>query len=74
MRPDIKANLKSQIESTKAHCESEIERLTEEAKQFDKRESFHTAACDLKDLYESYLVVGFTEEQAWELIKILVAK
>lgn len=74
MKPDIKADLKARIESAKAYCDSEIARMTEEAERADKNENVRTAARDLRDLYLNFINEGFTEQQAWELIKILVAK
>ena len=74
MREHIKTNLDSQIKAAKAFCESEIARMTKEANQIDKSETYRSAANDLRELYINYIDVGFTEEQAWELIKILVAK
>ena len=74
MREDIKANLESQIKAAKAFCDSEIARMNEEAKQEDKLVNFQNSAHDLRTLYESFIDVGFTEEQAWELIKIIIAK
>ena len=74
MREDIKANLASQIEAAKVFCDSEIARMKEEAKREDKLASFQTSAIDLRTLYEKFIDVGFTPEQAWELIKIIVIK
>lgn len=74
MREDIRTNLDSQIKAAKAFCESEIARMTEEAKQTDKSETYRIAAHDLRELYINCIDVGFTEQQAWELIKILLAK
>ena len=74
MRKDIATNLASQIKSAKAFCESEIARMTEEAEQNDKSETYRVAAHDLHELYNNFIYEGFTEEQAWELVKIVTAK
>ena len=74
MRKDIAVNLTSQIEGAKAFCESEIARMTEDAKRLDKSETYREAAHDLREMYQNFIYEGFTEEQAWELIKIVVAK
>ncbi len=74
MRKDIAANLASEIEGAKAFCESEIARMTEDAKQLDKSEKYREAAHDLREMYGNFVGEGFSEEQAWELIKIIVAK
>lgn len=74
MKDIIKINLNSQIESAKAFYESEVARLTEEAEQTDRIETCRKVAHDMHELYTHFLCEGFTEEQAWELIKIVVAK
>ena len=74
MRDDIKSDLMSQIESARAYCESEIARMTERARQSDRIESYRTAAHDMRELFISFIAEGFTEEQAWELIKIITAQ
>ena len=74
MRKDIESRLTSQIENAKAYCNDEIARMTEEAKREDKHARFCEVADDLYALYTQYICVGFTHEQAWELIKISVAK
>lgn len=74
MKRTIKANLDSQIESTKAYCESEIARMTDAAERENLREECRDRAYELYELYNSFLDAGFTAEQAWELVKIMVAK
>lgn len=74
MRREIEANLKADIERAKANYENEIAMMTEQAEKFEKDRLFYKAADDLYCLYRNYIDVGFTDEQAWELIKILVSK
>jgi glutathionylspermidine synthase len=74
MKKHIKTNLDSQIEAAMAFCESEIARITEEAEQLDKIETYREAARNLHELYVHFIQEGFTEEQSWELIKIITAK
>lgn len=74
MRPEIRSDLKAQIESARAFCESEIVRLTEEAELNDRSKTSLSAAAQLHELYDNFTTVGFSEEQAWELIKIVAAK
>ena len=74
MRREIEANLKADIERAKANYENEIAMMTEQAEKFEKDRLFYKGADDLYCLYRNYIDVGFTDEQAWELIKILVSK
>ena len=74
MREDIRHNRDARIESAKELCKSEIARITEEAEQIDKRETRRAVAPELFELFREYIEVGFTEEQAWELIKISIPK
>lgn len=74
MRKDIAANLASQIKSAQAFCESEIARMTEEANQTNRTETYRVAARDMHEVYVQFMREGFTEEQAWELVKIITAK
>ena len=74
MRKDIEAALKADIERAKANCENEITTITEDAKRRDEEENHRKIAQSLYSLYITYIEVGFTEEQAWELVKSLVEK
>jgi hypothetical protein len=74
MKPTIKTYLDSQIESAKACCENEIARMTEDAERANRSEETRDAACALYELYTHFIDAGFTAEQAWELVKITVAK
>lgn len=53
------------------YCESRIREYRAECEDLRKKEKYRKAAQDSRDIYESYVNVGFTEEQAWELFKIL---
>lgn len=74
MRPEIKRELQAQIESARAYCESEVARLTEQAEINDKSKTSWSAAAQLHELYDNFTTVGFSEEQAWELIKIVASR
>lgn len=37
-----------------------------------KVEKFDEAATELHNMYNSYVKAGFTEEQSWELVKIII--
>lgn len=47
----------------------ELERQREEALKVEK---YDESAVELKNLYDSYVRAGFTEEQAWELVTIIM--
>lgn len=54
--------------------DDEIERLKKEkatAKKFDER---FDAAKDIRQTYESFISAGFTEEQSYELLTIILKK
>ena len=48
----------------------ELERQREEAL---KTEKYDEGVTELKNLYDSYVRAGFSEEQAWELVTIFVS-
>lgn len=50
----------------------EMRLLEQEREDALKIEKFDGAATELKNMYDSYVRVGFTEEQAWELVKITI--
>lgn len=37
-----------------------------------KAEKFDEMAVELRNMYDSYIKAGFTEEQAWQLTEIIV--
>lgn len=49
----------------------EIAVLEKEREIALKEEQFDDTARELKSMYDSYVRVGFTESQAWELTRIL---
>lgn len=64
---------------TKAELEQEIEEsrkqitaLKQELENANRIESKNQSAAELYEVYQSYVTAGFTEEQAWELTKILI--
>ena len=54
------------------HLESKMRSEREELTKLRRRENNLKAAQEQMDLYESFVDVGFTEEQAWELFKTLL--
>ena len=61
---------------TKAELEQEIQCKNEDLKceveKANRVESKNESAAELYEMYQSYVTAGFTEEQAWELTKILI--
>ena len=51
----------------------EMRQLEEQREKALKKEKYDESAVELHDLYESYIKAGFTEEQAWELTRIIIA-
>lgn len=54
-------------------CEEEISRMVEEVQADADRGQNRKCAAGLYDVYQAYIEVGFTKEEAWELIRILVS-
>ena len=50
----------------------EMKALEEQREEALKEEQYDEAAVELHNMYDSYIKAGFTEEQAWELTKIIV--
>lgn len=61
------------MELHKKHTE-EMRSLEEQREQALKSEKYDESATELHNLYESYVKAGFTEEQAWELVRLILFK
>lgn len=72
MNKEAAMALKAEIEAMRASTEAEIARITAEAQRADEREQLLECAQQVRGLYEAYLRQGFTEAQAWELVKLAV--
>lgn len=59
---------------TKAELEHEIAALRKELADANRSEVNDTAAQQIYDIYQAHIRAGFSEEQAWELIKLYLAK
>lgn len=59
---------------TRAELESEIEALRQQIDNQARDEQFDKSAQDIKAVYDSFIRAGFTEEQAWEIVKIQMSK
>lgn len=53
---------------------ADIEVMKKEAEANSRIADFEQAADDMYNLYLAFCRVGFTEAQAWEIIKITIAK
>ena len=63
---------KVQLEQKIKDSRNQIDSLKSELEKANRVETKDNAAQELYELYESYNKAGFTEEQAWELTKIIV--
>lgn len=65
-------DLTVQIKELHEKQTEEMRSLEEQREAALKEEKFDEAAVELRNMYNSYVKAGFTEEQAWDLIKIIV--
>lgn len=65
---------KAQLEQEIKNSREQIECLKLELEKANRVETKNDAAQELYEMYEAYTKAGFTEEQAWELMKIIVNK
>lgn len=72
MNEERARRLQREIEAARAQCENEIECMTAAAREEEEQEEIFAAARTVRSLYDAYLTTGFTEAQAWELVKIAV--
>lgn len=63
---------KAQLEQEIKNSREQIECLELELEKANRVETKNDAAQELYEMYEAYTEAGFTEEQAWELMKIIV--
>ena len=68
MASETKAQLEQEIKNSR----EQIECLKLELEKANRVETKNDAAQELYEMYEAYTEAGFTEEQAWELMKIIV--
>lgn len=66
------AKTKAELEQEIAESRNQIAALKQELENANRIESKNQSAAELYEVYQSYVTAGFTEEQAWELIKILI--
>jgi len=73
MAKEKKKQLTQQISELHKKQTEEMRTLEEQREQAIKAEKHDEAAQELHNLYDSYIRAGFSEEQAWELTKIIVS-
>ena len=66
------AKTKAELEKEIADSRNQIDALKCELEKANRVESKNESAAELYEMYQSYVTAGFTEEQAWELTKILI--
>lgn len=66
------AKTKAELEQEIAESRKQITALKQELENANRIESKNQSAAELYEVYQSYVTAGFTEEQAWELTKILI--
>jgi hypothetical protein len=62
------------MNKTKAQLETEIKELRLELENQSKHDKYFETAQNVYDIYLSFTAVGFTEAQAWEIIKLQILK
>ena len=60
--------------NARAELEIEIKALRQQIDKQARDEQLDKTAQDIKAVYDSFIRAGFTEEQAWEIIKIQISK
>lgn len=84
MRKEIKAEMEARIASVQEnhsknisdnenYAQAEIERIMADAQAESDRLDTEKAAQSTFDIYQSYIKAGFSEEQAWTLVQIVMS-
>lgn len=73
MRSDIKKQLEANIDSIRNQCDTDVERTTAEAQEVNDKLETEKAGEATWNIYQSYIKAGFTEEQAWTLVQIVMS-
>lgn len=66
------AKTKAQLLDDIAALKKQLSSAQEEMNTADRVEGKEKAATELYEQYEAFKVAGFTDEQAWELLRIIV--
>ena len=59
---------------TKRDLEDEIRGLKDQIKELENKDAYLRSARETRNLYTSYIESGFSEEQAFELIKAILPR
>ena len=54
---------------TKSELVAEIEELKKQLDKKKEEEKYDDMTTDIRNLYNSFINAGFTEDQAWELVR-----
>ena len=54
---------------TESELVTEIEELKKQLDKKKEEEKYDDIATDMHNMYNSFVYVGFTEDQAWELVR-----
>ena len=84
MRKEIEAEMEARIDSVMSNVDNdnirntemaraEVERIKVEAQEESDRLDTEKAGKATRDIYQSYINAGFTEEQAWTLVQIVMS-
>lgn len=63
---------KAELEQEIANNHNQIAALKQELEKVNRIENKNQSATELYEMYQSYVTAGFSQEQAWELTKILI--
>lgn len=74
MTEEAMKRIQNRAAEMRIQCERNIAQMTEEATEIEQHEQNVKSAALLYDIYQTHIGAGFTEEQAWELIKLLLVK
>ena len=69
-----KTELIAEIEKVNAEHKEKLSDLHKQVEAEAMKERHLEAAKEVKSVYDSYVEAGFTEEQAWEIVTILLKK
>lgn len=63
---------KAELEKEIADSRHEIDALKCELEKVNRIDKKNECAAELYEMYQSFITVGFTQKQAWELMKTIV--
>ena len=63
---------KEELEQEIVNNHNQIAALKQELEKVNRIENKNQSATELYEMYQSYVTAGFSQEQAWELTKILI--